>query len=179
MKQLEKILIPTDLSEHSRRALIYGCWLASEQKASLVMLHVANEFHAWEFCSDDLSFVQLDGKWLVDRVLAEASLDLSRFLEPSIGSLKKCAAATKRVVLGAVPQQIAAVAEEEKADLVIMSPRRHAGLRHWLFGSITDQVTRLSPCPVLSIAEPLPSKPWRGKLVQDFFKWPRTRIASI
>jgi hypothetical protein len=26
MKQLEKILIPTDLSEHSRRALIYGCW---------------------------------------------------------------------------------------------------------------------------------------------------------
>ncbi|HET7378148.1 MAG TPA: universal stress protein, partial [Anaerolineae bacterium] len=87
----------------------------------------------------------------------EASLDLSRFLEPSIGSLKKCATATKRVVLGAVPQQIAAVAEEEKADLVIMSPRRHAGLRHWLFGSITDQVTRLSPCPVLSIAEPLPS----------------------
>jgi hypothetical protein len=36
MKQLEKILIPTDLSEHSRRALIYGCWLAAEQKASLV-----------------------------------------------------------------------------------------------------------------------------------------------
>lgn len=114
----------------------------------------------------------------MDRVLAEASLDLSRFLEPSIGSLKKCAAATKRVVLGAVPQQIAGVAEEEKADLVIMSPRRHAGLRHWLFGSITDQVTRLSPCPVLSIAEPLPSKPWRGKLVQEFFKWPRTRTAS-
>ena len=70
----------------------------------------------------------------MDRVLAEASLDFSRFLEPSIGSLKKCAAASKRVVLGAVPQQIAAVAEEEKADLVIMSPRRHAGLRHWLFG---------------------------------------------
>jgi nucleotide-binding universal stress UspA family protein len=179
MKQLEKILIPTDLSEHSHRALIYGCWLAAEQKASLVMLHVANEFHAREFCSDDLSFVQLEGKWPVDRVLAEASLDLSRFLEPSIASLKKCTRVSKRVVLGPVPQQIAAVAEEEKADLVIMSPRRYAGLRHWLFGSVTDQVTRLSPCPVLSIAEPPPSKPWRGKLVQDFFKWPRTRIASI
>ena len=63
------------------------------------MLHVANEFHAWEFCSDDLSFVQLDGKWPVDRVLAEASLDLSRFLEPSIASLKKCTRVSKRVVL--------------------------------------------------------------------------------
>jgi hypothetical protein len=31
MKQLEKILIPTDLSEHSRRAVVYGCWLATEQ----------------------------------------------------------------------------------------------------------------------------------------------------
>lgn len=126
MKQLEKILIPTDLSEHSRRALIYGCWLASEQKASLIILHVANEFHAWEFCSDDLSFVQLDGKWPVDRVLAEASLDLNRFLEPSMANLKKCATASKRVVLGPVAPQIAAVAEEEKADLVIMSPRRYA-----------------------------------------------------
>jgi universal stress protein A len=173
MKQLEKILIPTDLSEHSRRAMVYGCWLATEQKASLVMLHVANEFHASEFYSDDLSFVQLDGKWPVDRVLAEASLDLSRFLEPSIASLKKCTRVSKRVVLGSVPQQIAAVAEEEKADLVIMSPRRHAGLRHWLFGSVTDQVTRLSPCPVLSIAEPLPSKPWRGRLGQEVFKWSR------
>ena len=84
MKQLEKILIPTDLSEHSRRALIYGCWLAAEQKASLVMLHVANEFHAWEFYSDELSFVHLDRSWPVDRVLTEASLDLSRFLEPSM-----------------------------------------------------------------------------------------------
>jgi len=173
MKQLEKILIPTDLSEHSRRAMVYGCWLATEQKASLVMLHVANEFHASEFYSDDWSFVQLDGKWPVDRVLAEASLDLSRFLEPSIASLKKCTRVSKRVVLGSVPQQIAAVAEEEKADLVIMSPRRHAGLRHWLFGSVTDQVTRLSPCPVLSIAEPLPSKPWRGRLGQEVFKWSR------
>lgn len=178
MKQLEKILVPTDLSEHSRRALLYGCWLAGQEKASLLILHVTNELHAWEFYSDELSFVQLDRSWPVDRVLAEASLDLSRFLEPSMDSLKKCATASKRVVMGPVAQQIAAVAEEEKADLVIMSPRRHAGLRHWFFGSVTDQVTRLSPCPVLSIAEPLPSKPWRGKAVQEFFKWPQTRTTQ-
>jgi nucleotide-binding universal stress UspA family protein len=179
MKQLEKILVPTDLSEHSRRALVYGCLLASEETAALIVLHVTNEVRAWELCSDKLSFVQLNGKWPIDRVLAEASLDLSRFLEPTLTSLKKCAAASKRVALGAVAQQIAAVAEEEKADLVIMSPRRHTGLRHWFFGSVTDQVSRLSPCPVLSIAEPLPSKPWRGKLVHEFFRWPRTRTAGI
>ena len=179
MKQLETILIPTDLSEHSRRAVAYGCWLATEQTASVMILHVANELHAWEFYSDEFSFVQAEKNWPVDRVLAEASLDLSRFLELSLASLKKCPKASKLVVLGPVAQQIATVAEQEKADLVIMSPRRHAGLRHWFFRSVTDQVTRLSPCPVLSIAEPLPSKLWRGRVMQEFFKWTRPKTASL
>src|SRR5690349_14663813 len=102
MKRLQKILVPTDLSENSRHALVYGCWLAAEEKASLVILHVANEFSAWELYSDELIFVNGHGKWPLDRVLAEASLDLNRFLEPSMPSLKKCPDATKRVVLGSV-----------------------------------------------------------------------------
>src|SRR4029079_16100872 len=122
MKQLETILIPTDLSEYSRRALVFGCVLATKDKtSSLIILHVANELHAWEFYSDELSFVQVDTNWPIDRVLAEARLDLSRFLEPSMSSLEKCPRASKRVVLGSTAQQIAAVAEEEKADLVIIS----------------------------------------------------------
>jgi len=74
---------------------------------------------------------------------------------------------------------IAQLAEEENADLVIMSPQRHRGWRHLLFGAITDQVTRLSPCPVLSIAPPQPSKPWRGKWAPLQFAWPRHRPANI
>ena len=84
MKELQKILIPTDLSEHSRRALAYGCWLASEKNTSLIILHVTNELTASEFYSDEFSFLQLDRSWPVDRVLSEASLDLSRFLEASM-----------------------------------------------------------------------------------------------
>lgn len=49
MKPLEKILIPSDLSEHSRRAVLYGCWLATEQRASVVVLYVANELRAGDF----------------------------------------------------------------------------------------------------------------------------------
>ena len=45
MKRLNKILIPTDLSDHSRRAIAYGYRLAAEDKATLVVLHVANEFN--------------------------------------------------------------------------------------------------------------------------------------
>lgn len=180
MKRLKSIVVPTDLSENSRRALSYGCWLAAEEHAALVILHVANDLNAWNCYSEDLAYVQLERQpWPVDRALAEASLDLNRFLEPHLSDLKKAATATKRVLLGTVAEQIAAVAEEENADLVIMSPRRHRGLRHFIFGGITDKVTRMSPCPVLSITQPIPSKPWRGKWAPVFSGWARQRAASI
>ena len=180
MKNLTKILVPTDLSEHSRRALLYGCSLAADEKASLLVLHVANELNAWEYQTDDLALVTIGAKtWPLDRVLAEANLDLVHFLEPSLPSLKKTANVTKRVVLGSVAQKIIAVAEEENADLVIMSPRRHRGLRHLLFGAITDRVTRLCPCPVLSVTPPQPSEPWRGKWTPLDFAWPKHRPANV
>ena len=71
------------------------------------------------------------------------------------------------------------MAEEEKTDLIIMSPRRSRGLRHWLGGGISDRVTRLSPCPVLSITEPLPSHPWRGKLAPSVFWLAQQRSAEV
>ena len=48
MKRLNKILVPTDLSEKSLRALHYGCGLAAEDQAAMVILHVANDLNAWE-----------------------------------------------------------------------------------------------------------------------------------
>jgi hypothetical protein len=117
--------------------------------------------------------------WPLDRVLAEASLDLNRFLEPHLAKLRQLRRVTKRVVLGTVADRINSVAEEERADLVIMSPRRDRGVRHWLSAGITEQVTRKSPCPVLSITPPLPSEPWRKKLVAYFFGWPRQSAAPL
>jgi nucleotide-binding universal stress UspA family protein len=181
MKQLNKILLPTDLSEHSRRAMLYGCDLAIEVKAELVVLHVASELSAWEFYSDDALYAAMhNGRvWPLDRIQSEATLDLNHFLEPHLATLKQLCRASKRVVLGPVAPQIIWVAEKEKADLVIMSPRRSRGLRHWIGGSITDRVTRQSPCPVLSVTPPLPSQPWRKKLVPQFFGWPRHSAASF
>jgi nucleotide-binding universal stress UspA family protein len=174
MKDLKRILVPTDLSEHSRRALAYGAWLSGEESAALIVFHVANEFHAWDVPGDDFPLAELGPKaWPADRVLQEASLDLSHFLEASIEDLKKAADASRRVAMGPVAERIASFAEDEKADLIIMSPRRRRGLRHLLLGSITDTVTRISPCPVLSLAPVRPSAPWRGEPVQLWTPWRR------
>lgn len=179
MKTIQKLLVPTDLSENARRGLLYACSLAAENKGIVTVLHIANELAAWELYSDEFSFLAPGSRpWPSDRVLSEASLDLNHFLEPHLEALKKLPCVTKRVVLGPIAEQIAAVAEEEKSDLVVMSPRRHRGMRHILRGSITERVARMSPCPVLSVTSPLPSRAWRGKLVPVFFGWPRQKIAS-
>jgi nucleotide-binding universal stress UspA family protein len=180
MKQLSRILVPTDLADNSRRALSYGCWLAGEENAALIVLHVASDMSAWEFYSEDALYAGIDTTtWPLDRVLAEATLDLNRFLEPHMADLKRVRGATKRVLLGPVADQIITVAEDEKVDLVIMSPRRDRGLRHWLSGGITDRVTRRSPCPVLSVTPPLPSQPWRKKYAPLVFGWPRQTTANL
>ena len=67
MKRLNKILVPTDLSEKSLRALHYGCGLAAEDQAAMVILHVANDLNAWELYSEDLAFIELNSKALAHR----------------------------------------------------------------------------------------------------------------
>lgn len=178
MRHIKNILIPTDLSEDSRRALVYGAALAAESAATITILHVAIDLRAWAYVSDDLAILDPNSQlWPGDRVLAEATLDLNRFLDTHLAALKPAARVGKRVVLGSVPEGIVAAATDERADLVIMSPRRHHRLRHWLSTSITDRVTRLSPCPVLSVTEPSPSHGWRGGRRGVAFRWPRRRLA--
>jgi universal stress protein A len=181
MKSIQKILVPTDLSENSRRGLVYACSLAEENEGVVTILHIANEFDALELYSDEFSFLEPTTRraWPSDRVLSEAGLDLNHFLEQHLEAMRKLSSVTKRIVLGPIAEQIVKVAEEEKADLVVMSPRRHRGLKHFFRGGITDRVSRMSPCPVLSLTPQLPSRAWRGRPLPAFFGWPRQRTATV
>jgi nucleotide-binding universal stress UspA family protein len=176
MKRLEKIIVATDMSDHSRRAIEFAAALAVDDNAALVITHVANEFAAWEFHDDGFDY---SGQWPLDRVLSEAALDLNRYLEPHLGLLREIPLLTKRVVLGAIAGQIIEVAEAEKADLIVLSPRRQRSWRWPLSTGITEKVTRMSPCPVLSVAPALPSKQWRGKLLPLSFGWARPSAESV
>ena len=50
-------------------------------------------------------------------------------------------------------EQIAAVAKEIDADLIIISTHGHTGLKHVFLGSVTENVARIAPCPVLVVRE--------------------------
>jgi nucleotide-binding universal stress UspA family protein len=174
MNRFNKILVPVDMTDHSRRAVESACHLADVNSAEMLILHVAADRSTWELCDEFAAYSYDNAKpWPLDRVVTEAALDLDRFLEPHLRSLTALRRVTRRVVLGTTCHRIIDAAETERIDLIVLAPRRRRGLRHWLGGGITDRVTRLSPCPVLSVTPPLPSKPWRGRLIPALFGWPR------
>jgi nucleotide-binding universal stress UspA family protein len=180
MMRIKNILLPTDLSQRSKRALRYTLSLATEYSASITVLHVANEFDSWELYCDEFSFMlPVERAWPADRVMAEASLELSNFLQPYSETIKRLPTISKRVVLGPIVDEIVSAAEDLRADLSVMSPRRLRGVKRVLTSSTTDRVMRISPCPVLSVMDPLPSPPWQGKLTTRLFGWPRPRFANV
>lgn len=176
MKPLEKIIVPTDLSEGSRRAIEYAAWLAAENQGQVLIMHVANEFAAWELHDDLFGYSQT---WPLDRVLTEAAIELNRFLDCHSALLSRIPRLNKRLVFGSVPEQIVAIAAEENADLVVLSPRRQRGWQSLFTVGITEKVTRMSPCPVLSIVPLLPSQQWRGKLSAISFGWSRPSVETV
>ena len=178
--RLKNILVPTDLSQRSKRSLRYALSLATEYSATVTVVHVANELNSWELYCDEFSFmIPVERAWPADRVMAEASLELSNFLEPYSDTIKRLPGIFKRVVLGPIADEIVSAAEDLQADLIVMSPRRLRGLKRILTPSITDQVMRTSSCPVLTVIDPLPTRPWQGKLTSRLFGWPRPRFAGV
>jgi nucleotide-binding universal stress UspA family protein len=178
--RFKNILLPTDLSRGAKRALRYALSLATEYKATMTVIHVANELDSWELYCDEFSFmIPVERAWPSDRVMAEASLKLSNFLEPYSETIKRLPAVYKRVVLGPIVDEIVSAAEDLQGDLIVMSPRRLRGIQRILTSSITDRVMRISPCPVLSVIDPLPSRPWRGRLATRLFGWPRPSFANV
>ena len=165
MKHVQKILAPIDITKNSLIGLKFAVALAEESCAELLALYVANEYQAWQMIDDTGFASDRIYRWEVDRVIRESMLDLNRFLESSLRDHGRKATIARKVVLGDPATKILDVACAEEIDLIVLSPRRHGALGRFLFGSVTDRVMRLAPCPVLSVAAAERPRTPRGKEV--------------
>ena len=50
-------------------------------------------------------------------------------------------------------EEIVKIAEEERADMIVMGTHGRGGLNRMLLGSVAERVIRLAPCPVLTVRE--------------------------
>ncbi|HBS48807.1 MAG TPA: universal stress protein [Rhodobacteraceae bacterium] len=134
---MKKILLATDFSERSDRALRRASLLAREFGAALSIVHVVD---------DD------QPRRIVDSERKAAStllLEMQRTLRDSDGI-----ACETRVVLADPFIGIARAAEEEAPDLLVIGPHRRRLLRDVFVGTTAERTIRAVSCPVLMVNAP-------------------------
>lgn len=146
----KKILVGTDFSETSDRALDYAIELASRLGATVTVLH------AYE-----LPIVGFpDGAFI-------ASADVASRLATAAQSGLDTAVSTRAgrgVELAKILRQDApwdavnSVAKEIGADLVVVGTHGRRGLSHALLGSVAEKIIRTAHIPVLTVRGPAPTK---------------------
>jgi len=146
-----RVLVGIDFSEIAALALAD----AIEEVASrpLAELHLATVFD-----SDHLEIVPLEDRKkslsgiadsLAERLAstAAAAWDRHRTLIPST----KPAPTFAHVRVGAIAEQLATLAADVHADLVVVGTHGRRGLTRLMMGSVAERTVRLAPCPVLVV----------------------------
>jgi nucleotide-binding universal stress UspA family protein len=143
------LLLPTDGSRLSDRAVRRGIEFAREVKARVTVLHVIPEFRMMA----DESFVLPTSVDLKKRYDKEAKARAEKMLA-KIGQRAETAGVkfNSIAVMGDVPyEQIIAAAKKQKCDLILMASHGRRGLSAVLLGSETSKVLIHSKVPVLVV----------------------------
>ena len=146
----KRILVPLDFSPPSQQALMFASQWATHFGADVFLLHViepapvAGNFGTLPPATDRRE----------DTDQAKAAME-----ELGNAEFDARIPVTAMVRNGPAFDQIAAVAHEVQADLIIMATHGRTGLKRVLLGSTTERVARHAPCPVLILRRrPRPEK---------------------
>ena len=145
MTRFRTILHPTDFSPGSAAAFDYACDLARDYDALLVVLHA---FGPIVPVGADGVIVAPDLDEL--RAIARKQLDGICPANPTVR-------VERAVREGPSTQVILEAAAEFRADLIVMGTHGRTGFRRLVLGSVTEEVLRKAPCPVLTVKAPAPA----------------------
>lgn len=142
MSVFRRIVVPVDFNVSSRKALDLAVELATMHDAQLTVMHTI-ELPVYAYMNQE--FPALD---LLTPIHEAASAELSRMIS---GVRQRLPGARGDLRRGTPSDEILAVIDETRADLVVMGTHGHRGVAHVLLGSVAERVVRLSPVPVLTV----------------------------
>lgn len=142
MIEVNRVLCPVDLSEASARAFGYAVDFARWYEARLTALHVVAPVPVMLGATGALPPPPPDEE-------GERRAALSRFVaERTPAGGPEIEAVVAR---GDPAREIAAHAREAGADLLVAGTHGRSGLPRWLLGSVTEELLRTAPCPLLVV----------------------------
>jgi nucleotide-binding universal stress UspA family protein len=144
-----KILVPTDFSVYSDRALRQALSIAADYDAEVYVVHVVHErIHG--VLSDDYSDISItEGtiKKLQKGIIVKAKVRLQNQIRkfPETKDMK-----VSEIVTTGIPYE-EIINEQAKvgADLIVIASLGRSGVAKYLLGSVARNVLRGATCPVL------------------------------
>jgi universal stress protein A len=145
--KVDRILCPTDFSEGSLQALSAANDIATKLGAELSVIYVLPV----------LSALPTDPTTVFEVYQVQQRQDLlyedahKRLYEMTRELKEKGIQGRIFVEHGDAAGEIVRVAEEQRIDLIVIATFGKTGWRRLAFGSVTEKVVRLAPCPVLVV----------------------------
>jgi nucleotide-binding universal stress UspA family protein len=142
---MNEIVVGVDGSDESREALRWGVEEGRFRKAPV------RAIHAWELplIPTDVGLVPPRPDIVAELTsLAEGAQRLVETLvEDVVGDAQDVA--VDAVAIEGKPSQVLFDAAEEGAQMIVVGSRGHGGFTALLLGSVSEQVARHAPCPVV------------------------------
>lgn len=137
-----KILVPTDFSEHSDKALRQAFDIARQYKAKVYVVHVLYNKHPYD--SSDIATRYEDMKKLTtDYAVKQLQKQIDKF--PRSKELE----VFSEVVKGNIAEAILEEENSKGIDLIVIASLGQSGMAKYLIGSVARNVLRWAKCPVL------------------------------
>jgi len=128
---IQNVLVPVDFSPASQRAVDFAATFAKSIGAQLTVMHVAEGDNA---ATQD----------------ADARLQRLATMQPAAGS--DDIDVQTRVRTGNIEDEICAAIDDESAGIVVMGTHHHGLFRRLIGGSVSQDMLRKTPVPLLTIS---------------------------
>jgi nucleotide-binding universal stress UspA family protein len=147
MIAFKEIVVPTDFSEHSLRAIDYGVDIGEKFSSHITLVYVIEPL----LQAADLTWTTVDFEELNKAHRESAEKQLKQIVA---GRIPKGTPCDSTILFGKPFVEILKYAEEENADLIVMATHGRGAISHILMGSTAEKVVRKAPCPVLTVKHP-------------------------
>ncbi len=140
---IQTILVPTDFSDHARRAIDYAIAIA---QGSAAKVHVLHTYHL------PIPLAVYGGFVIPQDFWDQARNAAARKMEKVTALLEAAGIKGESHLMEETPgYAIERVAEKINADLIVMGTRGLSGLEHVLLGSVAGRTVARAPCPVMTV----------------------------
>ncbi len=140
---MKKILVPTDFSSNSKKAIHYAAEIAAASGADICIVHIL----------DIAAAVMSEAIVMQGSLDREMIADAEKKLEELVESTKQVThgKVASKMVTGLVVDGILEAARENDADMIILGTLGDTALQEKIFGSITAKVIGRADIPVLAV----------------------------